>query len=78
MSEKFNSKKKKGNGMPHDSKINELCLKCSGDVVYRKSSYFGKKVYYKVCNNCGWYQVIPKEEWTDKIFGVDKTEAVKP
>ena len=75
MTDKFNSNKRKGGSKPYDSKIHELCLKCSGDVLYRKSSYFSNKVYYKVCSNCGWYQVMPKEEWADKIYGVGETES---
>ncbi|HOO14150.1 MAG TPA: hypothetical protein PLC51_05730 [Candidatus Marinimicrobia bacterium] len=67
MSDNFNNSGKKGNAQPYDSKINEQCPKCSGNIVYRKSTYFGNKVYYKVCNNCGWYITLPKEVWKDII-----------
>jgi len=67
MGDSFNSAGKKNNAQPYDSRIDEKCEKCSGIVVYRKNSYFGNKVYYKVCNNCGWYRVIPKEEWKEIV-----------
>lgn len=67
MGDNFNSAGKKSNAQPYDSRIDEKCEKCSGNIVYRKNSYFGNKVYYKVCNNCGWYRTLPKEEWKEIV-----------
>ncbi|MDD5540853.1 MAG: hypothetical protein WCS36_02460 [Candidatus Neomarinimicrobiota bacterium] len=79
MSDNFNNSGKKGSAQPYDSKINEQCQKCSGNVVYRKNTYFGNKVYYKVCNNCGWYTTLPKESWKDVITAsLRPTKAVAP
>ena len=67
MASKFNSNRQKTSTQPYDSRISEPCAQCSGDIIYRKSSYFGNKVYYKVCKNCGWYKVLPREEWLDVV-----------
>ncbi|PIS30118.1 MAG: hypothetical protein COT43_02395 [Candidatus Marinimicrobia bacterium CG08_land_8_20_14_0_20_45_22] len=75
MDENFNSIGKKPTPLPFDSKINEKCAKCQNDIVYRRSSYFGIKTYYKICNFCGYYQVIPKEVWKEVI---NRTKPVKP
>lgn len=72
MTEKFNSSKKKSNKQPYDSKIDEKCAKCSGDIVYRKNSYFGTKTYFKICNSCGWYELLDSESWS-KAIAVQKT-----
>ena len=78
MTNKFNSNKAKLNSQPYDSKINEPCDKCGSEIVYRKSSFFSKKIYYKVCNSCGWYQVIPKADWIDIVFGTPEKKAPAP
>lgn len=75
MDENFNSIGKKPTPLSFDSKINEKCAKCQNDIVYRRSSYFGIKTYYKICNFCGYYQVIPKEVWKEVI---NRTKPVKP
>ncbi|RKY60596.1 MAG: hypothetical protein DRP96_05525 [Candidatus Neomarinimicrobiota bacterium] len=67
MTDKFNVRKKKTSKQPYDSKIDEKCQKCSGDIVYRNSSYFSHKVYYKICNGCGWYQLLDPQEWRQTI-----------
>ncbi|HDN58563.1 MAG TPA: hypothetical protein ENF20_01240 [Candidatus Marinimicrobia bacterium] len=59
---------KKTSGRSYDSKTSEVCAVCSGTVVYRKSSYFGHKIYYKVCNNCGWYETMDRDTWVEKVF----------
>ena len=63
MTDKFNASKKKSSRQPYDSRIIEKCEKCSGDIVYRKNSYFGQKTYFKICNSCGWYELVDTEEW---------------
>jgi hypothetical protein len=67
MTDNFNVSKKKSSRQPYDAKIVEKCEKCSGDIVYRKNSYFGKKTYFKICNSCGWYELMDTESWRDKI-----------
>ena len=69
MAEKFNASKKKSNKQPYDSKIEEKCENCSGNVVYRKNSYFGRKTYFKICNSCGWYQMVDFQTWNAVIAG---------
>ncbi|MBN2601090.1 MAG: hypothetical protein JXR87_03755 [Candidatus Marinimicrobia bacterium] len=69
MTEKFNASKKKSNKQPYDSKIDEKCEKCSSEIVYRKNSYFGQKTYFKICNNCGWYELLDSESWAKAIAG---------
>ncbi|MBU0711077.1 hypothetical protein KJ762_15695 [bacterium] len=69
MTEKFNASKKKSNKQPYDSKIDEKCENCSSEIVYRKNSYFGKKTYFKICNNCGWYELLDSESWGKAIAG---------
>ncbi len=66
MTDKYNASKKKTK-LPYDSKIDEKCQKCSGNIVYRRSSYFGKKTYFKICNNCGWYELMDAESWARAI-----------
>ncbi|RKY55393.1 MAG: hypothetical protein DRP89_03410 [Candidatus Neomarinimicrobiota bacterium] len=67
MNEKKSGNNKSGNAQPYDNKISESCEKCSGKIIYRKSTYFGKTIYYKICSNCGWYRTLEKEDWRDKI-----------
>jgi hypothetical protein len=67
MTDKFNASRKKSNRQPYDSKIVEKCEKCSGDIVYRKNSYFGQKTYFRICNSCGWYELLDSEAWRNKI-----------
>ena len=69
MTEKFNASKKKSKKQTYDSKIDEKCEKCSNEIVYRKNSYFGKKAYFKICNNCGWYELLDSESWGKAIAG---------
>jgi len=78
MSDNFNNSGKKGSAQPYDSKINEPCPKCSGTIVYRKNTFFGNKVYYKVCNNCGWYATLSKEVWKDVISASIKPTKATP
>ncbi|HDP68269.1 MAG TPA: hypothetical protein ENN20_07180 [Candidatus Marinimicrobia bacterium] len=66
MTDKFNISKKKTK-LPFDAKIDEKCEKCSGNIVYRSSSYFGKKTYFKICNGCGWYELLDAESWKQAI-----------
>lgn len=75
MDENYNSLGKRPTPLPFDNKISEKCEKCQNDIVYRRSSYFGNKTYYKICNACGSYQVIPKEVWKDTI---NRTKPTKP
>lgn len=74
MTEKFNASKKKSNKQPYDSKIDEKCEKCSGEIVYRRNSYFGKKTYFKICNNCGWYELMDSASWEKAIAGNKNAE----
>lgn len=67
MNKKNTGNNKSGNAQTYDSKILETCEKCSGKIIYRKSTYFGKTIYYKICSNCGWYMTLKKEDWRDKI-----------
>jgi len=67
MSEISNNAGKKNTAQCYDSRIDEKCVKCSGDLVYRKHAYFGNKVYYKVCNKCGWYMILEKEAWKEIV-----------
>lgn len=67
MTDKFNAIKKKNTAQPHDAKISEKCEKCSDEVVYRNSSYFGKRLYYKICNSCGWYRLMDRNEWREVV-----------
>ncbi|MBO8130620.1 MAG: hypothetical protein H0Z29_03760 [Candidatus Marinimicrobia bacterium] len=74
MTTKVNSGKK-SSGRPYDAHSAEDCPECSGKVVYRRSSYFGNKIYYKVCNNCGWYKVMDRDSWMEAVFTkAEKTE----
>jgi hypothetical protein len=67
MSEKINGNKIKASPKPYDHRISETCEKCTGTMVFRKSSFFGKKIYYKVCNNCGSYILIDRESWKELV-----------
>jgi len=71
MTDKFNISKKKSNTQPYDSRITEHCEKCSAEIVYRRSSYFGKTTYYKICNSCGWYQMLDRETWRNVVNRID-------
>ena len=77
MSEKINGNDRNRKILPFDKKISEVCEKCSGKVIYRKSSFFGEMVYYKICNNCGWYQKLDKEDWREKVVKAMETKAKK-
>jgi hypothetical protein len=65
---------KKNNLKNQNTNAGEVCAKCSGKIVYRKSSYFGNKVYYKVCNECGWYELLEFEEWEKGAFESKKNK----
>lgn len=67
MEDNFNIVGKKTGPQPYDSRIKEMCEKCQNDLVYRRSSFFGNKTYYKICNTCGWYQVLSKDVWKERI-----------
>ena len=63
------SKNKKENdttARPYDKIAFDECEKCEGVMVYRKSSCFGKVVFYLICNECGYHKIIQKEEWKKK------------
>jgi len=78
MTEKSSStNKQKVLTQPYDSKIAEACPSCQSRVVYRKNSYFGNKAYYKVCNNCGWYLLISRDQWREAIMAATAPKAEK-
>ncbi len=59
--------KKRMHPQPYDRKLSEPCKRCNDVMVYRRSSYFGHKVYYKICNNCGFYLRVDDDEWREKV-----------
>ncbi|MBU4444404.1 hypothetical protein KJ656_04890 [bacterium] len=77
MTDKFNVSKKKTHAQPYDTKISEKCNKCSGEVVYRRKSYFGKKTYFRICNSCGWYELMDRESWNSVINKNDSADKKK-
>lgn len=77
MSEKINGNDRNRKILPFDKEISEVCEKCSGKIVYRKSSFFGKMVYYKICNDCGWFQKLNEEDWREKVVKAMEPKAKK-
>ncbi len=75
MTDKFNVSKKKKHAQPYDTKISEKCKKCSGEVVYRRKSYFGKKTYFRICNSCGWYELMDRESWSNIVNVINKSDS---
>ena len=73
MADKFNYSRKNKKPQPYDRKLTEPCPSCSGNMVYRKKSYFGQTTYYKVCNQCGLYQVLEEAVWKEIVTNASQT-----
>ncbi len=73
MADKFNYSKRSKKPQPYDHKLAEPCPSCSGKMVYRKRSYFGQTTYYKVCNQCGLYQVLDEALWKEIVTTASQT-----
>ncbi len=52
---------------PFDEKIEEKCPDCSAKIFYRKKPFHNYKIYYKICNDCGWYFQMDKTAWKEIV-----------
>ena len=52
---------------PYDTKLYKTCDVCEGKMFYRKGRMFNQSIYYIICNECGNYQQISKEEFSEKV-----------
>jgi predicted RNA-binding Zn-ribbon protein involved in translation (DUF1610 family) len=73
MAKKYKNKKSHkesapvSHSQPYDSKVFEQCPACEEKMFYRKRKLFNQTIYYLLCNQCGEYKTITKDEYLEKV-----------
>ena len=63
------------NSQPYDTKAFEKCPTCEDSkMFYRKRKLFDETIYYILCNECGDYKTISKEEYLEKVSAATQSE----
>ena len=73
---KNNHKKREpvNNKQPYDSKVFEICETCDDKMFYRRRKLFNDTIYFLLCNECGDFKTISKEEYLEKVSEATQTK----